>query len=70
LPEAYRVYWPVAIELYGAALTLLVITPAFAVRAAYLLCFRRFRDAAIDAAFAGGAFLSVYSALMINPVTR
>jgi len=69
LPPAFHAYWPVAIEFYGAVCTLFLIMPAFAIRAAYLLLRRRFRDAGIDAAFAIGAFLSFYSALMIHPMT-
>jgi hypothetical protein len=62
------VYLFVRAELIGVLLALAAI-PAFLIRAGYLLVVGRFRDAIIDALFAGAAFIAMYAALNINPIS-
>ncbi len=69
LPEQYRVYWPVAVELLGGVFTIIAVIPLFGIRVIYLLVRQRFGEAVIDAASAGAAFIALYVALINHPVT-
>jgi hypothetical protein len=55
-------------ELLGVLLALASVV-AFMIRAGYLLVVNRFRDAALDALFAGAAFGVFIAALKINPIS-
>src|SRR5262245_21659296 len=61
-----QIYLIVGAELFGVLLALAAVL-AFLVRAGFLLTVGRFQDAAIDALFAGAAFVVSFTALVINP---